>query len=257
MLRFALSTLLLVGAAHAPRAHAQQTSPQATPEATQARALFERGLALAEEGRDVEAAEAFEASYARVPRPSTALNWAIVLQRTGRGRDALRALDAFDAEHASASPSDVADAAALRARLRALLATLTLRLDPADAHVEVDGRREPGAGTERLIALDPGPHVVRIEAAGRVPRRLSITVAAGESVSTEVSLVALTPETVAAAAPSREPLDEDRARRPLRRGLAVAGALTVIAVVVGVLVATRGTDAPNGGDTGVVLRPFD
>lgn len=236
-------------------------SASAQDDATQARALFERGLALAEVGRDAEAATTFEASFALVPRPSTALNWAIVLDRTGRGRDALRALDAFEAARAEASAEDVADAEALRSRLRGLLATLTLRLD-ADASVEVDGRLEPGTGEVRRLALDPGPHIVRVEAPGRVPRRLSITVSAGEERSERVVLQDVAPGSVApeAVPPSDSPTESmaaERDRRPLRRGLAVAGVVAAIAIVVGVVFASTRPEGASGGDTGVVLRPFD
>jgi hypothetical protein len=223
-------------------------------DATRARALFERGLALAGEGRDAEAAEAFEASYAGVPRASTALNWAIVLHRLGRGRDALRALDAFEAERAHATETDVADAEALRQRLRALLATLTLRVEPADARVEIDGRPEPGVGAERLVPLDPGPHVVRVEAPGHLPRRATWTVAAGEALAQSITLHPVAPESVAATERPVESLDP---RRPLRRGLAIAGVLVVVAAIVGVVFAATRPASPNGGDTDVVLRPFE
>ncbi|MCB9599879.1 MAG: PEGA domain-containing protein [Sandaracinus sp.] len=231
-----------------------QAESRTDSDATRARALFERGLALAQEGRDAEAAEAFEASYAGVPRASTALNWAIVLHRLGRGRDALRALDAFEAERAHATETDVADAEALRQRLRALLATLTLRVEPADARVEIDGRPEPGVGAERLVPLDPGPHVVRVEAPGHLPRRATWTVAAGEALAQSITLHPVAPESVAATERPVESLDP---RRPLRRGLAIAGVLVVVAAIVGVVFAATRPASPNGGDTDVVLRPFE
>ncbi len=222
--------------------------------AEQARALFERGLTLANDGRDAEAAETFERSYGLVPRASTALNWAIVLQRLGKGRSALRALDAFDAQREGASERDVADAAALRARVARLLATLTLRVAPEAARVEIDGREEAAEGVERILALDPGPHVIRVEADGHVPRRLELTVAAGEELSERVELEAIAPEQVATAHAELSPR-ELRVRR-VRRGVAVAAAVAAIAIVAIVVFATR-PDGAKGGSTGVVLRPFD
>lgn len=229
--------------------------PQATAEATHARALFERGLQLTAEGRHAEAAESFERSYGHYPRASTALNWAIVLHRLGRSREALRALDGVDANRDDAAEDDLRDAEALRERLRGLLATLRLRVEPEDARVEIDGRIDRATGAERLVVLDPGRRVLRVEADGFIPQRLELRVAAGEELSRQLTLDPIEAARVAASAPTELRLDEAPPRR-LRRAIGVSVVVVAVAVLVGVLVANRPA-AANGGTTGDVLRPFE
>ena len=58
-----------------------------------ARALFEQGLEVANQGRWVEAREYFEQSVSLVPRSSALVNLATALIRVGEGKRALVALD--------------------------------------------------------------------------------------------------------------------------------------------------------------------
>jgi len=237
--------------ARAPEA-AERSAERATmaddepaPEVTQARALFDEGLALSGEGRLTEAAALFERSYALVPRASTSLNWAIVLERLGRPREALRSLDAFETQRASASDADRADADAMRERLGALLATLTLHVAPPEARVEVDGRPEPGEGPTRILALDPGEHVLRIAVEGHAAERRELLVSAGEELAEHVTLS----EVELVVDPPTEP------RTGLYVGIAIAGA-AVLGIVVTILAIALGGSSVQTGTSGECLDPF-
>lgn len=196
--------------------------------ATIARSLFERGLSLAEEERFEEAAEVFERSFEVVPRASTALNWAIVLRRLERPREALRALDEFR-EHAT--EADRRDAENLRAQLRTQLVALTLSVRPARARIEVDGREEPGEGSERFLVLDPGSHLIRAFADGYLPGTLELALRAGQELREHLHL---------------ELAPRESSRRRLRRGLGFGAAAVVVLTVTIVAIALARRDSGDG-----------
>lgn len=249
------------------------TRASAQPErvAEQARALFERGIALAAAGEDAEAADAFEASLALVPRASTALNLAIVRERLGRPAAALRALDRL-AGLPEVAEADRRDARALRARLADQLGALRLRGLPEGAVVQVDGETQPGEGGERYLVVATGAHRVRVDAPGHVGREWRVAVTSGEEARLQVALEAEapavpTPAEVAVAAepePSAAPTagaelsvereGADARRRRLAIGLGAAGAV-LVAVTTALLVALlpRSPDY-DGGTTGTVFR---
>ena len=89
-----LSSLVSPLAAAQPEAGQDAPSTfDAQDPAIEARALFEKGLVEAEQGKPAEALTLFRESLAITPRASTALNMAIVLVRMDRLREALIALD--------------------------------------------------------------------------------------------------------------------------------------------------------------------
>lgn len=262
-MRVCVAALALVSATFGaiPTGSAQPTAQ------TRARALFERGLILAEEGRRAEAAEAFRASLEIVPRASTALNLAIVLEELGRSREALLALDTVGAEGSGATDQDRQDAERLRGTLGGQLATLTLTVDPPHASLEIDGRADGSAGPTRIVVMDPGPHVLRVVAEGFAPVELNISAVAGAE---PMDIVRLTPvaepptaaETAAEAmesdAADAEPLaadpDEHRVRR--RRWLGgISAAVVAVAAVVLAVTLSSGASDPDAGTTGHIFDP--
>jgi hypothetical protein len=168
--------------------------PTAVPDerAERARAEFDRGVLLSQEERWAEALEAFRESRALVERPSTVFNIATALQRLGRDRDAIDAVDAF---LAIADPmrdgAQIDQARTLRGVLRETVAEITLRLRPGTADVSVDARASAPRGDEsdvRVLELDPGEHVVEVRAPGYRPSAVTITLASGEHVTREIAL---------------------------------------------------------------------
>ena len=182
---------------HATRARADE------PARTQAQVLFESGLALSSHAKWREAREAFLESARLTPRASTFYNLAISSLELGFAREALLALERFDALAQTGVPAAHAQlAAALRARALMRVGTLQLSLAPAAAQVEIDGAPEPSPAApsgERSIWLDPGPHVVRVSANGMQTQSLEVSVTPQTTLYRKLELQPLAP--VAAAEP--------------------------------------------------------
>jgi hypothetical protein len=178
--------LLALVVAMPARAQTQASHEPADPSA---QAWFERGLELSGGERWLEARDAFVRSAALAPRPSTYFNLALASLELGLGSAALEALSRFDeladaAQRASYGPQ----LASLRERAKALLGTVVLSLQPSAARVQVDGQSKPGEGSERVLLLAPGKHVLRIEADGHAPTTLELAVVAQSSVHQHVEL---------------------------------------------------------------------
>lgn len=206
-------------------------------DAESARALFEQGVAAAAEERWPDAVTSFRASAALVERPATAYNLAVALDRLGRAREALAALDDY-ARLALPNDPRQADAATLRTQVQARIVTLRLGVSPPDATVEIDGEVEEGAGEQRSIAMDPGEHVLHVSAEGHEPQRVRVTAVSGMPLVQSIAL-----ESAAAEA---EPVQTGGAPAPPSgglsglgvAGLAIAGvgvAAGVVAIVTGVV----------------------
>jgi len=167
---------------------AQEPEPPPSAEEVEARALFDRGRQLAEERRFSEAAEAFTRSLALVDRPSTAFNLGTCLYALERYVEAIEVLDRFEPEPDDPdAESGRADAARMLAHARASVARILVEVVPEDAEVFVDGDALEGGGT-RLLAVNPGPHVIRAEAPHHAPRLIEVDVAAGRRVVRAISL---------------------------------------------------------------------
>ncbi|MEZ4336019.1 MAG: PEGA domain-containing protein [Sandaracinaceae bacterium] len=138
----------------------------------EARALYQTGLAEAAAERWVPALEAFRASFARVDRVRTRLNIAATLMRLGRARETITEAEAVLAGAPEAA--ERAQAEALLGQARAALHALMLRVRPADATVLVDGEPVDGRGTTRALRLDPGRHLLEVQAPGHRPERQTL-----------------------------------------------------------------------------------
>jgi len=169
---------------------AQDAEPEPAPSAEQveARALFDRGRQLAEDRRFSEAVEAFTRSLALVDRPSTAFNLGTCLYALERYVEAIEVLDRFEPE---ADDPDAeagrADAERMLAHARASVSQILVEVEPRSAEVFVDGAALEGAGTRRLT-VNPGPHVIRVEAPHHAPRLLEVQTAPGAQLRRAVAL---------------------------------------------------------------------
>jgi hypothetical protein len=174
-----------------PRAHAQEETPTEEVDPTaEARALFERGIALTNEERWGEALEYFRRSRAQVDRPSTAFNMAVALLHLGRPTEGLSTLD----EYLRASEDDPREVAR-REEARELLelalrsiAKLTLTIDPPSALVRIDGVLHGGEGATRELQIDPGTHSVSVGADGYTSSTFELSALDGELLAREVRL---------------------------------------------------------------------
>ena len=259
--------LAWANAASATGVHAQAPdSASASPdEATtlEARALFEEGVRLSRSERWLEALDAFRRSRERVERPRTLFNMAIALDRLGRLRESIAAIDRYlEISDATTDEADRREAARMRLACERRLVTLALRVTPEDASVEIDGDDVLGTGPERRFTWDPGDHVLVVRADGHTAFRESLSLPPGSLVDRTVSL---DPD----AAASVTPIDEgNRDTTPTTGGSSepadggsivadpifwvVVGAVVVgVGVGVGVGVHYATEPQPYGGTTGL------
>lgn len=174
----------------APSASAQEPA-EAPASETEARAreLFTEGLGRVDQERWGEAVQLFERSWMLVERPSTAYNLAVARLRLGRPTAALEALDDYlRISDPEAEAERRAEARGLLETALAAVARVTLLVDPPAALVRVDGEVAAGEGSVRELRIDPGDHVIRVEAEGHEPGSLELSVLAGERARREIAL---------------------------------------------------------------------
>ncbi len=162
-----------------------------------AAALFEAGRQAATRGDWATACPKFAESERLDPAPGTLLNLADCEEHLGH------LASAWEAWHEALSSLPPGDdrvgpvrkrAAALDARIPRLTVRLTADA-PAGASVHRDALELAAASLGVPLPVDPGAHVVRVDAPGREPASTSVTLAEGESRVLEVSAgAAIAPE---------------------------------------------------------------
>jgi tetratricopeptide (TPR) repeat protein len=175
-----VATILLASPARADK-------PSSTER--QARALFDQGVALSDEGKWAEALAVFQKSDELVPSASAEFNIGATLRALGRYVEAKHVLERTLAQASNGKPLKPAlkkEIDKLLGEVKAKIVTLTLRLNPAGASVQVDGLAAQLPPTGQ-IELDPGKHVFVIEAAGYDTTTLNKTIT---STDTELALTA-------------------------------------------------------------------
>lgn len=238
------------------------------PERMAARALFDEGVALAQEDRWAEALSAFRRSDALVSRASTSYNIANALYRLDRPVDALSELDDHDEMPEVRNDLSARERSQkLRALIEEAVAELRLRVAPSGASVFVDGRPAEADGAERVILVNPGSHVIRVSHEGYEPHRQEVWVDRGgrktHSIALRVvpSVLAPPPSLTVGTSPistgpdgppDSAPVEDDRKRFVKRPGFWVMiGVIAAAGVGAGVAVAlTRRDDGPSCGTTG-------
>jgi hypothetical protein len=179
-----------------------------------------RAEALFREGRDamrrrsyVEACDKFRASNSLDPSPGTQLNWALCDEQAGHLVQALEhARWALDRVGADDMRRPVA--AQLAADLERRIPRLSIRLALPSATVSLDGEPLPMHGTEQTRVVDPGSHVIVVDAPAH--ETASVVVRLGEGESTARTVFAGPPRR-AEGATSRElaPSTKRGAARPI------------------------------------------
>jgi tetratricopeptide (TPR) repeat protein len=166
---------------------------KASPEARRAKALFEEGVALSDEGKWAEALAAFKKSDELVSSASARYNIAATLRAMGHYVEAKAELERIFADTSSKAlkPALKKDVDKLLAEVKAKIVSLTLAVSPAHANVEMDGSPIQ-LGPTGEIAVDPGKHVFVVSAEGHDTATITHTVEPGVR---EIALVA--PKTIA------------------------------------------------------------
>jgi hypothetical protein len=163
-----------------PRA---QRGAQGTPE-ERARAMFDHGVELADRLQWAEAAEAFERSYAILPRPGTLRNLGLAHRALGRYTAAIHEIEQFLRE-GQADPALRTEMLGLITEMRGQLATLAVNPSASGATVTLDEQRVPPG---QSIEADPGNHVVSVTAAGYLRNAQTVTLGRAEHRALDVRL---------------------------------------------------------------------
>ncbi len=218
----------------------------------QSRQLFEQGRELADHDRWGEALEYFRRARSLVERPSIVFNIGVCLFTLGRHVEAVAAFDRFlEIADREGDADKIQRTNGMLRQSREAIATLELRVAPANATLAVDGRAVPGTGPLRTLVLDPGEHVVRFSAPGRHVGNLRLSVLPGQRVMRVVDL----PEAPAlrgAATPHRREESGSIFSKPIF--WIVTGAVAVAGgVIAGVLLYDPGVQPPIQGTMGVQM----
>jgi tetratricopeptide (TPR) repeat protein len=184
------------------------SSAAAAPKSTadrQARALFDQGVALSDEGKWAEALTAFQKSDALVPSATVRYNLAATQRALGRYVEAKRTLEGILADpqqfRAPIKPRLREELEKLLSEVKGKIVVVSLLLSPPGADVQVDGAAAAPMPDGRL-ELDPGRHVFVIAAEGHETTTVTQALSASD---TEVTLTAPRKRAVVPQPPPRPP----------------------------------------------------
>lgn len=174
------------------------STPAAAQDVAASEAQFERGLAAMQRRDFATACPAIEESYRLDPRPGTMFTLAECENQRGRTATAATRYEDYLSFHARLTP-DLQQrqgdrprvAAAQRDALRARAPKLTIAVPPdapPGTNVSRDGVALTAPSWGVALPVDPGEHVVRLEAPGHAPVEQRITIADGQSITTSLAL---------------------------------------------------------------------
>lgn len=149
----------------------------------QARAQFEQGISLYEEGKFDQAAVAFQRAYELKPSYKILYNIAQAQNQLGHYAAALQAYVSYLAEGADAVTDErEREVKAEIARLNRLVGMLVIETDVEEATIFVDGRREGSLPLAGPVIVDLGEHELVAKCDGAEIHRERVTVAGGQRV---------------------------------------------------------------------------
>ena len=207
---------------------------RSTPEARRAKALFEEGVALSDEGKWADALAAFQKSDALAVSATVRYNIGTTLRALGRYVEAKRTLEQV-LSGGALKPALKKDVEKLLAEVRGKIVTVSLALSPVDAQVQVDGGPIARLPDGRL-EMDPGKHVFVISAAGYDTTTVTQTLAPSDR---QITLTAPRAVSRVQVVEVKQTPFYARAWFLATVGVAVAGGATV-----GIIFATRPKETP-------------
>ena len=162
---------------------ASSAPPAPTPTNTElARQHFKQGVKLYQDANYTGALAEFEAAYATKPGPGSLQNIALcqkALYRYGEAADSLTRL--LDVHGAELRENERTAAKLARDELEGLVGSLSLRVVPIEARVELDGKTLLPSEREQPIRINVGEHSIVAEAPGYARVARDILVASGKS----------------------------------------------------------------------------
>ena len=226
-LRAALFSFALWAVAAAGSAEAQTP-----PAELEARALFDAGRQAAEEERHADALRLFERSLELHPTAAAAFNAAMSARRAGEITTGLRHVDALlEGAHGALPDARRAEVEALRGELRAEVGTLTVRVEPPETRVLIDGEE---VDPERFFLAPPRQTITLVYPDGARQER-EVEVRAGERQTLQIvqPVSAVSAPSIRAESSDGAPSDDT----PAIVGVVIGAALVVgVAIAIGVAV---------------------
>lgn len=229
---FVLASICVLLSTAAP---ALASGGKPTPEELQARALFDQGLALSDEGRWSEALEVFKKSDDIQHSASVRFNMAVTYRALGRYVEAKRLVDQLLTKGVDDKPLKPAlqkEVQKLRDEVAPKVVNAVIKRYPADASIEIDGTLHI-VGSDGRIELDPGRHVFLLRKDGYDTITVSKTVE-----GSEVEIILSAPKTKIAAPPPETPF--------YKKGWfwGTVGAVVAAGAAVAVVVVVTSSEAP-------------
>jgi hypothetical protein len=171
----------------------------------EARAIFERAVALMQ-GEDWETALLeFDRSFALHPSRSALFNRGMCQKALHRYLEAVRSFERWQAEYGDGAPEAEREAVGeALAELRQFLGAIRIVVEPAGAIIAVDGLEVGTAPLAVPVQVGAGRHVVEVTLGGHQPVRREVTVATLERIELAI---ALEPQAPAVAVAPVEPPD--------------------------------------------------
>ncbi|KYF82937.1 hypothetical protein BE20_00795 [Sorangium cellulosum] len=158
----------------------------------EARAHFEKGLALMDQGAWAAAAAEFTVSRRLYPTINATFNAADCLRKLQRYDEALEMFEALLREFPRLPQSEKASAQLAIDELRALVGTVEITGAKPGASIVIDGRDRGDYPPVNPIRVAAGVHMVRILKDGYAPFEMRVEVAGGRTAPVIVKHVALT-----------------------------------------------------------------
>jgi hypothetical protein len=226
---------------------------------------FQQGVAAMEARRYEEACPAIEESYKLDPRPGSLFTLAECEAQRGRIATAVRRYDDYLALYAALAPEKKKKqgereqiAREQRARLAPLVPELTLTLPPAAPRgtiVTRDGAPVAEAALGVAMPVDPGDHLIGVQAPGGPVNEQRVTIMKGDKKGLLLEVKeAPSPELQTAVPPPPPPPPPEHGPSAQRAAAWATGGLGVAAVVVGAItggmaIGAKGTLGQNCGSS--------
>jgi hypothetical protein len=152
---------------------------------------FRAGVAAYQSGDYSTALGEFQSAYRIAPHHSVRVNMANCFMHLGRPIDAINHFESFLSEAASAGgvqPTQRREVEAQLVELRAQIAEVQVRIEPATARdpiITVDGQPATAAGVLRMM---PGRHTIEVTADGFATARQDFNASAGQRAEVSITL---------------------------------------------------------------------
>lgn len=171
---------------------AETIAPAATAAQTQeAKVHFAQGVALYNDGNFNAALAEFEQAYKLKKTAGVLYNIGLTQKALFRYSEAVDSLEHYLAEAANLAPERKTEVRQLITEMKALLADITLQIEPAGAAISVDGRSVGTAPLAKPLGLAPGNHVIESSLDGYRPARKELLVTAGVPITVKLKLDAV------------------------------------------------------------------